>query len=96
MQRRACAEGKHAFGIETAIGAGLTRSRCKYCGTMSIDLSVIEGDGACVGVVSTGRAGGPSDGAVQARGLFGRRQRVTIFDIEQALTSGLLDADVDP
>jgi len=79
MNRRACRDGKHAFGIPRAIGAGLTRSRCKYCRAIEIDLR------------STEEIASAQDSPRDR--FFRTGRKITIFDIEQAVSAGLYDVD---
>ena len=79
MDRRACRNGSHAYGVPTEIGAGLTRNRCKYCGALEIDLRAADGDSA-----AQHRASGA---------LFRSSHRLSIFDIEHAVSAGLYEVD---
>ena len=38
MRRRACRSGSHAYGPPVRAGAGISRTVCKYCGAVEIDL----------------------------------------------------------
>ncbi len=93
VQRRGCRDGNHSYGWETSVGAGLKRNRCKYCGAVTIDLRHAN-DNA---LSSPGGSGSNSlpDPPPQVGGLFGRRGRISIFDIEQAVTAGLLQPRED-
>lgn len=74
MQRRACLEGNHAYGAPLEIGAGLTKTNCKYCNAVALDL----GDAVHSVDEATSR-------------FFGPGRRLSIFEIEQAVTAELHD-----
>jgi hypothetical protein len=85
--------GSHAFGPALRSGLGISRSVCKYCGVVEIDLR--EADPPETAPTRACDSDPTSEPEVGSAALFGAAKRLSLFEIQHAVDAGLYDVSAE-